>query len=216
VTARTLRAAALVAAVLVVAGCSADDADPTATVSASPTATRSAPPTVAPTPEETEGEPAEGEASGDEGGGEAAEPLPGTAADALPTAPPVTLDDVADFGTGVTARVASARAIEAQAHGPGEIAGPALVFEVVFTNDGREAVDLGSVTVNLYGSDGTPGIPMSGDPSDPVSGSVGPGRSASGTYVFAIPTDKRSTVTLEVSYTVDTHVVVFQGNPAEL
>lgn len=212
-SARTRRWAAVAVAGVLLAGCSAPDDDPTP----SPTASPGASPT-AETPDGDATEAPDDDAAGeDDASGDAgAAPAPGTAGDALPTAPPVALDEPADFGTGVTATLAAVRAIQAEAHGPGEIAGPALAFEVVFTNGGSAPVSLDTVTVNLFDATGTPGSPMVGSPADPVEGELGPGATTTGVYVFTVPPDARSTVSLEVSYTTDAHVVVFQGDPSAI
>lgn len=150
---------------------------------------------------------------GTAGDGDAA--APGTAGDALPTAPPVDLDEEASFGTGVTATVVRVDAIEAEARGPGEISGPALAFEVEVTNGADAEVSLDAVTVNLTDADGAPGLPMTGSPADPFGGVLAPGRSTTGVYVFTVDSDARDDVTLEVAYTTEAHVVLFRGDPAE-
>lgn len=210
---RRAGAGAVLALALLLVGCSAPDDAPSPSASGSPVTSS---PSASPTDGGT-GAPDDGGAADDAPGGtgdDGAAPAPGTAGDALPTAPPVALAEEADFGTGVTAELAAVRAIQAEAHGPGEIAGPALAFDVVFVNGSAADVSLDTVTVNLTDADGAPGIPMAGPPADPVEGVLAAGARATGTYVFTIPEGARSTVSLEVGYTTDAQVVVFAGDPA--
>ncbi|MBX9244946.1 hypothetical protein ICW40_09005 [Actinotalea ferrariae] len=145
------------------------------------------------------------------GGGTAAAP------DGVPpTAEPVPLAATADFGTGVTSSLGGVEAIQAEAQGPGEIAGPALAFEIRLTNGSPGPVDLGAVTVNLTDDAGVPGLPMLGPPSAPFSGTLDAGDSVTGTYVFAVDEGSRSEVALEVSYSMQAPVVVFRGSPADV
>ncbi len=195
----------LLAAALL-AGCTAggDGETPSPTRSAPTDAsTSSAAPSASPSPSAT-GAP-QGGAPG------AAEPE-----GVLPTAEPVALSETADFGTGVTSELAGVEAIRAEPQGPGEIAGPALAFDISLTNTSAAAVDLGAVTVNLTDDAGVPGLPMTGPPATPFSGSLAPGASVTGTYVFAVDEGSRSVVALEVSYSTQAPVVVFRGDPADV
>lgn len=151
-------------------------------------------------------------APADEGDGTNAGPGEPDPTGVLPTAEPVPLEAPADFGTDVTATVDSVRAIQAQAQGPGETSGPALVFTVTFTNSSTETVDLGSVTINLAGSDGAPGVQMIGPPASPVSGVIAAGESATGVYVFTLDRDQQDRVRLEVTYSTQAPVVAFEGS----
>ena len=203
---RTGRGAALAAAALVgvlgLAGCTSDpEPEPTPSSSQSPTASADPEPdvteTAVPGPDATE-EPVD----------EGVAPEPGT----LPTAPPVALDEVADFGTGVTTRVDSVDGVEAQAQGPGEVSGPGVAIDLTVTNDSAAPVDLALFLVNLTDADGNPGIPMLGDPAEPVEGVLAPGGSVSGTYVFTVDEDARDGIRIEASYSTDAPVVVFAGD----
>lgn len=196
-----LAAAALVA-VLGLAGCTSDpEPEPTPSSSQSPTASADPEPDVTETAEP-------GPDATDQPAGEAVAPEPGT----LPTAPPVALDEVADFGTGVTTRVDSVDGIEAQAQGPGEVSGPGVAIDLTVTNDSAAPVDLALFLVNLTDADGNPGIPMLGDPAEPVQGVLAPGGSVSGTYVFTVDEDARDGIRIEASYSTDAPVVVFAGD----
>jgi hypothetical protein len=150
--------------------------------------------------------------AGATGTGATSAPVPG--ADALPTKPAVALNQTADFGTGVVARLDGIDAIVAQAHGPGEVTGPALAFRVTVTNSSSQAVDLSAVIVNLTDANGNPGISMFGDPAAALSGTLAAGASATGTYVFTIDQSARSSVRVEVHYSTQAPTVVFSGDPS--
>jgi hypothetical protein len=134
----------------------------------------------------------------------------------LPTAAPVPLSEPADFGTGVVAVLEQVRSVQTQARSPGEISGPGLLLSVRLTNDTGEPVSLDTVTVNLTDAAGVPGLPIGGPPAMPFEGRLAPGASAVGTYVFTIAEGARSPVMVEVFYSTQAPVVVFEGDPARL
>ena len=143
------------------------------------------------------------------GGGNVHETVP-----AIPetTAPSVPLRGTASFGGKIVAEVAGIKAITAVAQGPGEIAGPALAITLRVKNGSSKPVDLDYMTVNLSDSENNPGSSLSGTPAEPFSGTVPPGRQATGTYVFSVDVARRSPITLSLSYTTEAPVVVFVGN----
>jgi hypothetical protein len=117
------------------------------------------------------------------------------------TAPPVGIDEVADAGTGMTFRLEQLEAVDGEANGPGEIAGPAVRVAVVATNDSPSPVLLEGVVVDLtYGAQNTSAAPLSGPGALRFSGEVAPGASATGVYVFDVPVDERGSVSVIVSY----------------
>lgn len=129
--------------------------------------------------------------------------------------PPVGLDDVAEFGNEVSARIVSAQRVEGVGQGPGERSGPALRVAFEITNGSSEAISLDYVVVNLYGADGAPGSLLASDPSsEPVSGALEPGASASGTVVLRLPDPTASTATVTISYGAEAPTVVFSGEVA--
>lgn len=129
----------------------------------------------------------------------------------VPSAPKVPLSGVADFGGKVTSRMASVRSINATAHIPGEVAGPAVALTVQMDNGSDRSIDLGTVTVNVYTAAGTPGIPLTENGSSLFSGSLPAGRSAQGTYVFSLPTARRNPITVTIRYSTDAPLVTFVG-----
>jgi hypothetical protein len=148
---------------------------------------------------------------------------------AVATKPPVSLRAVADFGTGVTARIMSVKAIEYHAVGPGQVSGPGLRLVIQVSNGTGKPVGLDNAVVTIADARGTPGVAMlitpagSGDdaghpgPSNfsyPLRGVLAPGHKASGTYVFTVPAGYRTPVTVNFSYAGGGPVVLFKGDAA--
>jgi hypothetical protein len=128
------------------------------------------------------------------------------------TAPPVAIDDVADPGTGMSFRLDRLEAVQGEANGPGEIAGPAVRVTVAAANDTGAPVLLETIVVDLvYGSDRTSAAPLSGPGAVRFSGELTQGASATGVYVFDVPVDQRDEVSVIVSYTAAVSPVVFTG-----
>ena len=132
--------------------------------------------------------------------------------DTIPVADPIPPDEVADFGTGVTAAIVDVEAVDGVAALPGEISGPALRVTVRLTNGSAAALDLGQTLVDVtYGADRTPGLALGEPGGAPLAGSLAPGASAQGVYVFGIPVDERGQVQVTVMYDVTAPIVVFEG-----
>lgn len=154
------------------------------------------------------------------------------AARTVVTERPVALDAVAHFGTGVTARITSVKAVQVQAVGPGEVSGPGLDIDIEVTNHTAKAIDLGNAVVTITDAEGTPGVLMIFAPeassavdkdvpavsadsfSRPLTGSLAPHATASGTYVFTIPVGHRKPISVNVSYAGNAPVAVFRGDTA--
>lgn len=130
------------------------------------------------------------------------------------TLPPLPLSRKAEFGTGVTAKIVSIDAVQAEAHGPGEVAGPGLKIVVEVTNGTAKAISLDAVVITVYDSEDRPGVQMSMSGSDPMRGSLAAGKSAKGTYVFTLSPDHRNPVTVNFSYSSEAPVVLFVGKTA--
>lgn len=130
----------------------------------------------------------------------------------LTTNAPVAVTETADYGNGVTASLAKLEKITTTAELPGEIAGPGVAVTVRLVNAGSAAVDLGLVVVDLQDAGGTPAIPMSTSPAAPFTGSLAPGATADGVYVFTLPASYTGPATVSVSYTVNAPIVVFAGD----
>lgn len=182
-------------------------ASPTATtsVTAGPTATAGPDASGAPVPDPTTPAP------GEPGGGATDDPDPEQGFDPT-TEDAVGLDATATFDSGVTARLEAVEAVEGEAQGPGEVAGPAVRVTVAVTNGTDEPLDLGTSVVNVYGgADRVPGEPLSGPGVDVLAGSLAPGETVTGTYVFGLDADLRDPLQVTVSHDPTVTTVLFEG-----
>lgn len=174
---------------------------------ATPSATTETPSTAAPTPAEVDVVPT----------APTPQPTgPTSDADALPPSlPAVGLDQPAAVGNGITAVVSSLEAIDGTAQGPGNVTGPALRATVRITNGTAEPVSLDAVVVDLAtGADLSPASPLDDSSRTPFHGTVAPGETAEGVYVFTVPVDDRAAVTLSVGYQAGAPFLVFTGPAA--
>jgi hypothetical protein len=148
---------------------------------------------------------------------------------AVTTKPPVSLRAVAHFGTGVTARIMSIKAIEYHAVGPGQVSGPGLRLVIQIDNGTAKSIGLGNAVVTIADARGTPGVGMNitpqasdddaahpgpGNFSYPMRGLLAPHQKTSGTYVFTIPAGHRNPVTVNFSYDGGGPAVLFKGDAA--
>ncbi|RIJ51509.1 hypothetical protein DZG00_08610 [Clavibacter lycopersici] len=126
-------------------------------------------------------------------------------------ASPVALDATAEPVPGVSASIGSLAAVDGVADGPGEVAGPAVSFTLTIENRTDAAVSLASTVVTVAsGDDLLPADPLSTG-SAPLPAEAAPGETVTGTYVFALPLERRDDVRIAVDYMAGTPVVVFQG-----
>ncbi len=128
------------------------------------------------------------------------------------TAAPIPVTATADFGTGVTTKVVSNKKISFSAHLPGEISGPAAQVTLQFTNNSAAAVSLSHVVVNDQDAKGTPMVSNQSSPAAPVTGSLAPGASTTGVYVFSLTSSYVAPLTISVSYSTAAPVVLFVGD----
>ena len=130
----------------------------------------------------------------------------------IEVADPIDTDEVADFGTGVTAEIVALEAVDGVAELPGEISGPALRVTVRLTNGTDAALALARVQVDLNsGRDRAPGLALTEPGAAPFVGELAQGDSADGVYVFGVPVDRRDQVQVLVLYSVDAPMAVFEG-----
>jgi hypothetical protein len=120
------------------------------------------------------------------------------------------LDEAAESGQGVSVEVTKIEQVEGKANGPGEVAGPAVRLTVQVANGSPKQLSMELALVNVYyGKARTPAASLSGPGADPLAGSIDPGESASGRYVFGVPKSKQDELTVEFSYTTDAPTVIF-------
>jgi hypothetical protein len=131
--------------------------------------------------------------------------VPVVTAPSVPLTEPVTQDDI-------TVTITSVQAVTAEAVGPGEIGGPAVAVAVQIDNQSGAPLDLGSVSVVLLDSTGSPGITTTGGSAQPLAGELASGGQGHGIYVFTVPESLRSPISVSVSYSTEAPVVLFVGD----
>lgn len=131
---------------------------------------------------------------------------------AQPVAPAVPLTEKKTVRNGITATITGLQAVDGEARGVGEIAGPALRFTVTVSNGTASALKLGTALVNVsYGTDDSPASPLSGPGATEFPLTVAAGASASSTLVFVVPLDQRGKVRISFSLDALTPIAVFEG-----
>jgi len=134
------------------------------------------------------------------------------AARKVTTLAPVALSATAHFGNGVAVSIVRLRKLTAQATRPGELSGPVISIEIAISNGSRRDVSVGNIVANTEGGDRTPLVEFRSNPSAPMSGSLSPGRRATGVYVFELPASFVNPLALSVKYSVDAPVALFVGD----
>lgn len=113
---------------------------------------------------------------------------------------------------GVVVSLPLVEAIEGEGVAPGETSGPAIRVTVRIENATDEPLDTAFVAVNAYsGTDRAPAPPLTKPGGAPLEGSIAAGESAEGVYLFTLPADARSEVTIGVDYRAGEPTVVFEG-----
>ncbi|OMQ16485.1 hypothetical protein A7K94_0202175 [Modestobacter sp. VKM Ac-2676] len=129
-----------------------------------------------------------------------------------PALPEVPIDGTSEVGNGLVATLPAVEAIQGTAVGPGNVAGPAVRVTVRLDNGTDDAVSLGGTAVNMYyGPERTPASPLEDPSRRPFGGVLAAGDTADGVYVFSIPADARSTVTIEIGYEAGANLMLFSG-----
>lgn len=137
---------------------------------------------------------------------------------ATPTAEPekpvrVELDETAELGNGVSVAVTRIEAVQGEGRGPGETSGPALRVTITLENTTGESVDVSLALATLYyGADDAPAGDLSAPGVRPITGSLAPGESVSGRYVFGVPVDERDQVRVDFTYDVSAPKAIFSGS----
>lgn len=122
-----------------------------------------------------------------------------------------TIGKTATVDDGVTIQLASVTATKVVAHTPGEITGSAVVVTVIVTNKGASTASVDSAYLDLVASDGTLGIGTTAGNRQPLQGTVAPGASAKGSYVFMLSAPRGRDVTITVSHAAGAPVAQFEG-----
>lgn len=143
------------------------------------------------------------------GGGGINETVPSTSRS---TASDVPLTATAEAGNGVAVKVASLEQTTTTAQLPGEIAGAGVKVTLSVVNGSATALDLGNVVVDLQDANGVSQTAMSATPASPFTGSLAPGATASGIYVFTFTADYANPAKIYVTLPTEVPVLVFAGD----
>ena len=143
------------------------------------------------------------------GGGGINETVPSTSRS---TASDVPLTATAEAGNGVAVKVASLEQTTTTAQLPGEIAGAGVKVTLSVVNGSATALDLGNVVVDLQDANGVSQTAMSATPASPFTGSLAPGATASGIYVFTFTADYANPAKIFVTLPTEVPVLVFAGD----
>ena len=179
---------------------------PTPTVTAAPTPTVPTPSTPATSPTATSAAPSS-----------AAPPPPSPSSDGtidpsrpVETAPPKKLDEPTKTA-GAQVSLVSVKTTTIKASTPGDSSGPGVVVRLRMVNTTGKTLDTSFVQVNVNNDAGDPATSVVGAPSDPITGSLKVGRSATGTYAFLLDDARTAPVTVAVYVTSGQPVVTFRG-----
>jgi hypothetical protein len=123
----------------------------------------------------------------------------------LPPAPTSTPVDVA--GRARAALVGS-RSVTVAGQGPGELSGPGVALTLKVTNPSGPSLDLGAVTVTADVA-GQEASPSTAAPARPLTGTLRPGGTATGVYVFVLPAGTARPVAVVVSLAPELPVARF-------
>lgn len=222
ILAAVLTVVVLLAGFFVLTGRSGGE-DETAKAGASSSPSESPANSPEPTAEAATTEPAPAPAEESPAGTEPAAPVEGAPAPApsneaeratqdREVAPPVEIASEVSAAGGVNVSVTEMLAVEGEAHGIGEIAGPSVRFTLSITNNTEKPIDLSSALATVEaGPDSLPCTELSGPGVAPFPETAAPGQTVTGTFVFLIPVEDRNLVSVYLSYSMDSPVAAFKG-----
>ena len=134
---------------------------------------------------------------------------------AQPAPVPTTTADISEpvtFGTGITVALTSVTSTTVTAQTPGEVDGTAVVVTVEARNDSTAEQSLDSAVVTVVADDGQYGIGTTAGGGTALSGTIAPGASATGTYVFMLDPTQGRVVTISVNYAAGEPLAEFTGH----
>lgn len=195
----------LIAGALTLSACSSPDPAP-APASSAPVPSAASTPAGTPTsPSATPSTSAPAPPEPSSGGEESTEP-----ARPVETAAPKKLDE-SSRTAGAEVSLESVRATTIKATTPGDSSGPGVLVRLSMTNTSSKTLDTSFVQVNVNNDAGDPGTFVSGSPTDPITGSLRSGRTATGTYAFLLDDATSAPVSVLVYVTSGQPVVQFRG-----
>ncbi|ROP42990.1 hypothetical protein [Pseudokineococcus lusitanus] len=177
-------------------------AGPSASSTTTPADPTAAPPTDGSTP--VPEDPATDDGTGGSSDGPPlADPRPTAAVETLP---PVPAGEDAALSDGVVVRVLDVRQEEVTATAPGDVGGPAALVRLTARNGSDAEADLTGLAVTAA-VDGAPAPPLTVEQASLLGGTLAPGATAEGTYVFGLGDGDLSTLVVDVSSGTSSTVV---------
>lgn len=194
-------------AVFTLSGCTGPEPSPSESTSGDPTASQSTDPTATPTIDPSHSPaPASTAPAPTPGGTGSTVSNPRESVQA-----PVQISATASVPKQASATLTKIESVQTTAVLPGEVSGPGLKITLRITNSSSSDLKVDGTIMTLTGTDEAPGEEMSGPPAKVVKGTLKPGQSATGVFVFAIAASNRQKVTVHVTLPTNSPVMVFQG-----
>lgn len=129
-----------------------------------------------------------------------------------PVAPPVAISENVVVVEGVEVKIVEIEAVQGEARGIGEVAGPAVRFKVVITNRTDKPISTDQALVNVNaGPEKAPASPLSGPGATTLPATIDPATTASAVYVYSIPDEQRQNVQILFNFRVDVPIASFEG-----
>lgn len=130
----------------------------------------------------------------------------------LPELPPVAPDEPAD-ADGLEVAITKVEHVEGEVAAPGDVAGPAIRLTVTMANGTDEALNLAFTAITAYtGADRAPAEQFTKPGGSPLEGTLEPGATATGVYLFRVAESDQGDVTIIVDYAAGQPSAVFQGD----
>lgn len=133
-------------------------------------------------------------------------------ASAPTTNAPVSLSETASVEGTLKASIQRVSDTAVTAKGPGEVAGPGVAVTVAVTNASKTTLALDAISLTMTDSGGKPCSFVPVPDVTPLTGTLAPGASATGDYVFTIATDRRAPITIGLIYGPSTSILLFTGD----
>lgn len=142
---------------------------------------------------------------------DASDPADPTDAVTFPELPPVA-PEVPGEAPGIQVTLNTFESVTGEVVVPGEVEAAAVRITAQITNTGEVPIDLNLFVMNAYmGEERDPAETYQQPGGVPVSGSLDPGASATGVYLFRIPEDRRSDVTIVADYQGGLPAITWRG-----
>lgn len=131
--------------------------------------------------------------------------------DPFPEQSPVAPEETGS-ADGISVDLTKFESVTGEVVGPGDVEAAAVRVTIDITNTGDDPLNLDLVVMNAYmGAQRDPAETYEKPGGQPVSGSLAPGKTATGVYLFRIPEDRRDDVTFVVDYHAGMPAITWRG-----